>query len=105
MDAATVFAGVAPAQMWNDGHTYYYLNIKHIGYNASAETQPTGAYGIVRNHVYDIKINGVSGLGTPVFDDTHIITPEKPEDQDALNLAAQINILSWHLVSQNVTLQ
>lgn len=105
VDAATVFAGVAPAQMWNDGHTYYYLNIKHIGYNASAETQPTGAYGIVRNHVYDIKINGVSGLGTPVFDDTHIITPEKPEDQDALNLAAQINILSWHLVSQNVTLQ
>lgn len=105
IDAAKIFAGVAPAQMWNEGHTYYYLNIKHIGYTADATEQPDGAYGIVRNHCYDVTINGITGLGTPVFDDTKVITPEKPEDQEALNLAAQINILSWHLVSQEVTLQ
>lgn len=105
INAATIFAGVAPAQMWNEGHTYYYLNIKHIGYNADATEQPDGAYGIVRNHCYDVTINGITGLGTPVFDDSKVITPEKPEHQEALNLAAQINILSWHLVSQEVTLQ
>jgi hypothetical protein len=59
---------------------------------------------MVRNHVYDIKIDGITGFGTPVYEPDKIITPEKPEEDVALNLSARINILSWHLVSQNVTL-
>ena len=97
-DAATLIGGVDPAQMWGDeknmGYTYYYTTIEHLG----------TSYGIVRNHCYDIKITKVGGLGTPVYDPTKIITPEKPEEQEALNLATRINILSWHIVSQNVEL-
>lgn len=98
-DAATIIAGVDPAQMWGDetnkGYTYYYITVEHYG----------TAKGIVRNHCYDIKIDKVGGLGTPVYNPDMVITPEKPEDQDALNLAARVNILSWHLVNQNVVLQ
>lgn len=97
--AADLLAGIDPAQMWNDGHTYYYTTIKHFG----RENTP-GEYGIVRNHVYDIKIDGITGFGTPVYKEDQIITPEKPEEDVALNLSARINILSWHLVSQKVTL-
>jgi hypothetical protein len=45
------------------------------------------------------------GFGTPVYNPDHVITPEDPDEQPAANLAAQINILSWSVVSQNVTLQ
>lgn len=90
-----ILDSVDPAQMWATGYAYYYLTIKHFG----------SANGIVRNHIYDVTIDGVAGLGTPVYDPDQIITPEKPEGQSALNLAARVNILAWHLVSQNVTLQ
>ena len=97
--AADLLAGIDPAQMWTNGYTYYYTTIKHFG----AEGK-TGEYGMVRNHVYDIKIDGITGFGTPVYEPSEIITPEKPEEDVALNLSARINILAWRLVSQNVTL-
>lgn len=95
-DAAKILAAVEPAQMWQEGYSYYYMNIAHFGDTAT---------GLVRNHCYDFTIEGVKGFGTPVYDPSHVITPEKPQEQEALNLAAQINILSWSLVQQNVTLQ
>lgn len=98
-EAKALLEGIDPAQMWADGHTYYYTTIKHFG-----AVGTTGEYGIVRNHVYDIKIDGITGFGTPVYKENEIITPEKPEEDVALNLSARINILAWHLVSQNVTL-
>ena len=98
-EAKALLEGIDPAQMWTDGYTYYYTTIKHFG----AEGK-TGEYGMVRNHVYDIKIDGITGFGTPVYNENEIITPEKPEEDVALNLSARINILAWHLVSQNVTL-
>jgi hypothetical protein len=90
-----IIAGVDPAQMWETGYTYYFLNIKHFGNDT----------GLVRNHVYSVVLDGVGSFGTPVFDPKEIIVPEVPKDQPAANLAAQINILSWSVVSQNVTLQ
>lgn len=94
-----ILSAIEPAQMWNEGHSYYFTNIKHLG---DAET--VGEFGIVRNHVYDIEITGLKGFGTPVWEEDEIIIPEIPADQPALNLAAQINILSWRLVSQDVEL-
>lgn len=91
---AAIFNTVDPAQIWTEGYTYYYTNIKHFG----------DATGLVRNHWYEITLETISGLGTPVYDITKIITPEKPVEQEALNLSARINILSWHLVSNNVAL-
>lgn len=94
-EAASIIGSVDPAQMWTEGKTYYYTDIKHFG----------DAIGMVRNHVYDIKLTKIMGFGTPVYNPDHIITPERPDEQEAANLAAQINILSWHVVSNEVTLQ
>ncbi len=79
------------ALVWNGGMTYYYYEIKHLG----------DQIGVVRNHVYDTTVTKIAGLGTPVYDPTQIIYPEKPDPNDHF-IAAQIMILSWRIVgSQN----
>ena len=89
------------AKVWDDGAAYYYTDIKHLGTDADK-----GLYGVVRNHIYDITINSVYGLGTPVYDpdgETPII-PQKPKEDDTY-IAAQIHILSWRVVNNNVDLE
>lgn len=87
------------AKVWRNGHTYYYTDIEHFG---ADETK--GKYGVVRNHVYDLNITSVVGLGTPVLDPKEDIIPQKPENVDTY-IAAQINILSWRIVKQDVSLE
>lgn len=88
------------ARIWSSGQTYYYTDIKH---EESAE-DTKGKFGVVRNHIYDIAITSVAGLGTPVLNPDEKIIPQKPKDDDTY-LAAQINILSWRVVKQNVDLE
>lgn len=90
-----ILNAIEPAQIWKDGKTYYYTTISHFG----------NSKGMVRNHCYQILIDSVKGFGTPVYEPGFVITPEKPVDSEAVNLSARINILQWHLVKQNVTLQ
>ena len=95
-DAVNAILGdLAPAYMWKTGYAYYYTPIKHYG----------DALGMVRNHWYKVTLSAITGLGTPVYNPDLIIVPERPVEQDKLNLSAQISILSWSLVNQEVTLQ
>ena len=94
-EIAALLAEVAPAKMWEEGMTYYYTTIKHIDSDYPA---------LVRNHEYQITITGVKGFGTPVYNPEMIIIPEIPEDQDALNLAAEIKVLAWNVITQEVEL-
>ena len=93
-----LISSLGRGQLYSGGQTYYYFPIKHLG-----EVGKIGEYGVVRNHIYDCKITTLVGLGTPVYDPTETIWPEKPVD-DETYIAAQINILSWRLVSQDVNL-
>ena len=90
---------VQPALKYEDGQTYYYTDIKHLG-----AAGKTGEYGVVRNHVYQFNITDINGYGTPVFNpETDFVTPERPVDVETF-VAAEINILSWRVVAQNNTL-
>ena len=60
--------------------------------------------GVVRNHIYETNITKIAGLGTPVYDPTKTIYPEKPENNDHF-IAAQINILSWRVVKNDYELE
>lgn len=92
-------AEVQPALVYNDGMTYYWLDIKHLG-----AADSTAEYGIVRNHVYKVNITDITGYGTPVYDGTSdFITLEKPEDI-VTYVSAQINILSWRVVENDYDL-
>ena len=82
---------------WTDGKCYYYVNVEHFGGEGYE-------VGVVRNHLYDITINSIKGLGTPVFDPTQEINPGTPEEEHYY-VAAEVKILKWKIVSQSVALE
>lgn len=88
---------VQPALVYNDGMTYYYTDIRHLGNGAGND----GDYGVVRNHVYKVNITDIKGFGTPVYDpEIDFTTPDTPEDMHTF-VSAQINILSWRIVAED----
>ena len=89
------------AEIWNNGYTYYYFPIRHLGDKQNNGNE--GYYGVVRNHIYQVNVNKVVGMGTPVYNPGETIIPEKPDNSDTF-VSAKINILSWRLVHNNVEL-
>lgn len=90
-------------QYWNGGKTYYYTPITHetVGTGDAAQKY----YGVVRNHLYKVTINSISGYGTPVANPGHVIeVPERPTDDESY-LAAKVVILDWAVVNNLVDLQ
>lgn len=84
---------------------YFPVLIEHLNYQttlADGKTQPVGAYGIVRNHVYQLTITKITNLGIGVFDPTVDIIPDDKVKE--YYLGAKINILSWKVVKQTVEL-
>lgn len=105
-EANDIFKSVGGAKIWNSGDTYYYHEINHLGIG---ETK--GYYGVVRNHIYELELNNVYGLGTPVLTpedgedpgNWEDIIPQKPTNE--FYLGARVNILSWRVVPNNVKLE
>lgn len=87
-----------PVEIHNQGRTYYYTPIKHLGKKGSI-----AEYGIVRNHSYQVELGSIKGFGTPVYDPDKKIVPVVPSD-DLTYLAARINVLSWRVVPSKVDL-
>lgn len=93
-----IYNKIHHVRVWNNGRTYYYFDIKHLG----AEDSP-GYYGIVRNHIYRSTVKSVQGLGTPVYDPDQIIIPEQNEyDESIVN--ADIKVLQWRVVENDYEL-
>ena len=95
-------AAFGKVQYWKNGNTYYYVPIEHqtVGTGDNKEVY----YGVVRNHVYELTINGITGFGTAVANPEEAIDePEKPTD-DKSYLAADVVVLKWRVVKQSVTL-
>ena len=93
---AGVIDAMDTAIQWTNGQAYFFVPIEHFG------DSPQNI-GVVRNHYYQLAINAISGLGTPVYDPTEEIIPEKLEEEEYF-VAAQIQILKWKIVSQQVSL-
>lgn len=91
-------AKFAPAKIWKSGMTYYFTPIEHLGVDGSV-----AEYGVVRNHVYQINVKSIAGLGTPVYNpDTEV--PTVVPKSDASFVAAEIHVLAWRVVNQEVEL-
>ena len=81
--------------VWNNGACYYYKEIKN----------PDNAKGIIRNHVYELSLTSLKGLGVPVVNPGKDIIPEDIPTPDASNdwyLGVSINIVKWAKVAQTV---
>ncbi len=96
---------------YKNGVMYYTIPIEH--YNPATTTTNTGSgssatttipetkYGVVRNHHYVLTINELEHVGKGIFDPDEEVVP-LPEDKTTYYVGAQIKILSWKLVNQNV---
>lgn len=105
-----LLAGFTPngIEVAYDGRTIYEWDIRHLGIETTTgageeeEKHNFGKYGIVRNHIYDIKINAVYGPGNFVFNPTEVFVPTL---KHTFQLAATVNVLSWRVVNNNATLE
>lgn len=87
------------ASYWDEGKCYYFTDIKHDLTDPSTSKLLSG---VVRNHVYKVTLNSISGLGIPVSGgESEIIIPSEPVDK-YYSLNATINILQWKIVEQGV---
>ena len=101
-ETETTFNGldyVKDAIGYANGKCYYQIPIEHISSSAAAP-----CYGVVRNHLYRLTISGVKHIGEAVFDPT-VKIPQIPEKSTEYYMAAELHVLSWHVVEQYVTLE
>jgi len=99
--------GKFKANAFNGGMMYYNIPIEHLNDNGSKignDKIDEAVYGIVRNHVYNVTVNSLSGLGKGVYDPSEQIVPDDPKTQKLYYVDADINILSWKIVNQGVDL-
>lgn len=91
---------------YTGGLMYYNIPIEHLNNSAVADdgTIPEAKYGVVRNHHYVVTINKLENIGKGIFGPDEVIVPGKDDDKDTYYVGANINILSWKIVSQSVEL-
>lgn len=89
------------ALKWTEGMCYYFVDIEHFG-TEMIEGKVVQRKGIIRNHVYNLTLNSLQGLGVPVFDPEKKIIPENPPKNELFYLAARVNILKWKIVNQTI---
>ena len=103
---------------YTEGYAYYPIRIKHFGssksltaggydtgmvtwnsashsqadrYDNNSDKKFLGRYGVLRNNWYDLGINSISGVGSPVIPDA----PGTPDDELESFISVRINVLSW----------
>lgn len=87
------------ARVYTEGKCYYFVNIDQSPV-AGAESHTYD--GVIRNHIYDLTLNSIQGVGTPIFDPEDVIIPETPDDETLWFLGARVNVLKWRIVKQDV---
>ena len=103
---------------YKEGYAYYPIRIKHFGssksltaggydtgmvtwnsashsqkdrYDGNSDEKFLGRYGVLRNNWYDLGINSISGVGSPVIPNA----PGTPDDELESFISVRINVLSW----------
>lgn len=100
-----IYAG--QAKHYNNREAFFYVPIKHNNTTGTdnkipEKDVPTGNYGIVRNHSYQITINSIGGLAIGIHGNEKLL-PDPNSVQDYY-INASMNVLAWHIMSQSVIL-
>lgn len=95
------------AVAYTDGAMYYPIALEHLNNPDEGTTGIIeGQYGVVRNHIYNLRIKRIKTLGNGVFkpetvgdDKAEILDPKDPKNP-TYYVESFINVLSWKIVSQ-----
>lgn len=90
---------------YKDGIVYYSAIIKHFNPNNETKWEPdtdkkysikhTGRFGVLRNNVYEINVNSISGYGSPTIPKISGNPNDGEEEKAIYNLDVTINVLKW----------
>lgn len=104
-----LYSAFGVLERFQAGKAFFNVPLKHIfadvdNHSNKIDTEKVGLgeYGVVRNHIYRLTINGISGLGTGIGDINQPIVPPTETEQYYIN--ARLNILKWRIVNQSVDL-
>ena len=110
---AAIFEDDVVAEYYNDGMMHYVVPIKHLRASDGIFEDINGPtdqvsiaeaeFGVVRNHLYNLNVTQIDNLGTSVYDASEDII-KTTTDETTYLIAAQLNILSWRIVGQEVKL-
>lgn len=102
-------SGVAYA--YREGKCYFSMPIFHLGMTENSNDSPlskdgdinwkglrVGDMGLVRNHVYKLSVDAITGLATGIENLDYPIVP--PMDKDEYWIKYRINILNWRIVPE-----
>lgn len=97
------------AYAYTNGKCYFSMPIHHLGMTENTTNSPlsadgvldwdklrVGDMGLVRNHVYKLHVDAITGLATGIENLNYPIVP--PMDQDDYWIRYRINILNWRIV-------
>ena len=83
---------------YKEGKCYYQVPIKHH------QAVDDVAYGTVRNHIYELTLSKIAKLGQPVFnaDEKLVLIPGEEKNY---YVSAELKILKWRVVTQDVVIE
>ena len=84
------------------GKCYYQIPIEHLS-STGGEDDGEYLYGVVRNHWYQLNIKKIIRIGEAVYN-PNVEIPQIPAKGKEYYMAAELHVLSWHVVEQDVTL-
>ena len=87
---------------YESGYCFYQIPIEHLS-SATGVNATVPAYGVVRNHWYQLTISGIKHIGEAVYN-PEVEIPQIPPQNTEYYMAAELHVLSWKVVNQNVTL-
>ena len=97
---------------YHQGINYYDILIRHFDDTQEPVNMAYGRYGIVRNNVYKLNLETVSGPGRPMI--VPMLEPGKPgspgpeprpDDNATAFISASVTVLPWFVRTQSVNLQ
>lgn len=101
-----LYQNLGGAHAYIDGKAFFSAPIQHWGwYRAGNENSgkamadwdwskmKVGDFGVVRNHIYNIEVNKIAGLGTGIINESDPLLP--PTDKVGYDVHFHVNIQKW----------
>lgn len=88
------------------GKCTFIVPIRHKNYDADVETQAEGAYGLVRNHFYNLTLKSIEGIGAGVASDNDLVLESDFESalpQYKVNMTITVN--PWETMNQDINIK
>ncbi len=103
---ANLIERVGYVEKFEMGKCTFIVPIRHKNYDADVETQAEGAYGLVRNHFYNLTLKSIEGIGAGVASDNDLVLESDFESalpQYKVNMTITVN--PWETMTQDINIK